>query len=55
MSLLRLEVYAQVIPSVAHCPLLLPEDQDVELLSPPAACLLVYYHASCYNDNGLNF
>ena len=36
-------------------PLLLPVDQNGELSVPPLApCLLVRYHASCHDDNGLN-
>ena len=35
--------------------LLLPEDQDVELLaSSPIACLPAGCHASCYDNNALN-
>ena len=30
---------AQALPTVEHGPLLLPSDQDVELLVPPAPCL----------------
>lgn len=51
----------QVSPSAEETPplgclcksLLLPSDQDVALLAPPAPCLLAHCHVSCHNDNGL--
>jgi hypothetical protein len=33
---------------------LLPSDQDVEFLAPPAPGLPECYHASQHDDNGLN-
>jgi hypothetical protein len=47
--------YAQATPSVAHSLLMLPVDQDVELLAPsPEPCLPGCCHASCHDDNGQN-
>jgi hypothetical protein len=47
--------YAQAVPSVAHSPLLMLMDQDVELLAPsPAPCLPACCHASHHDDNGLD-
>ena len=46
--------YTQATPSVAHSPLLLPLDQDIGLLAPPAPCLPGCCHASRHDDNGLN-
>ena len=46
--------YAQAMPSMAYSLLLLPADQDVELLAPPAPCLPAYCHASHHHDNELN-
>ena len=48
--------YVQATPSVAHSLLLLPSDQDVEVLAlSPAPSLPACCHASCHDDNGLNF
>jgi hypothetical protein len=47
--------YAQAMPSMTHS-LLLAVDLDVELSAPsPAPCLPAHCHASCHDDNGLNF
>ena len=47
--------YAQAISSVKHSLLLLPVDQDVELLaSSLAPCLPACRHVSCHEDNELN-
>jgi hypothetical protein len=35
-------------------PLLLPVDQDVELLAPPTPCLPAHCHASHHDNSGLN-
>ena len=43
-------LYAQTTPSVAHSPLLLPVDQDVELSAPSPACHHVFRH----DDTNLN-
>jgi hypothetical protein len=45
-------IHAQATPSVVHKCFLMPADQNVELSAP--ALYLPAYHASCYNDNGLN-
>jgi hypothetical protein len=48
-------VYIQALPSVSHNLLLLPGDEDVEHSAPsPAPCLSPGFHASCYDENGLN-
>lgn len=48
--------YVQAMPNVTHGLLLLFVDQDVELSAlSPAPCLLACYHATCHDDNGLNF
>jgi hypothetical protein len=44
----------QAIPSMTHSLLLLPVEQDVELLAPSAPYLTAPCHASCHDDNGLN-
>ena len=47
--------YAQAMPSVAHSALLLPADQDVELLDPcPAPCLPACCHISHFADSKLS-
>ena len=47
-------LYAQAMPSVTHS-LLLPADQDVELLIPsPGPCWLECCCASLCDDNGPN-
>lgn len=40
--------YAQATPRMVQN-LLLPEDQDVELLIPPAPCLPTRCHAFCHD------
>jgi hypothetical protein len=46
--------YAQAMPSVEHSLLLLLVNQDLELLTPSAPCLLARCHGSRHDDNGLN-
>ena len=47
--------YAQAMTSVAHSPLLLPEDQDVELSAPSLALSLpTCCYPFCHGGNGLN-
>lgn len=51
---LRSHMLKLCTPSVTHSLLLLPADQDTELLAPSLApCLLVCHHTSCHDDNGL--
>lgn len=47
---LRGLIYAQAMHSGAVSCCLQDQDQDVDLLASPAACL----HACCHEDNGLN-
>ena len=57
-------LYAQAPSSVESEPspgclqktisILLPSDQDAELLAPPAPCLPAHCHASHYGDNRVN-